>query len=570
MTDLIKSEGKKVSDKKRTSIFLNINISCIATSMLGTALTTALPPIMKDLNISVNTGQWLTSGFALFLAVMTPFTAYLITRFRTKRLYCIAIGFFIVGLTVCAFSNNFYMMMLGRIIQGCGNGLLSSMAQVIILTIFPPERIGTIMGWYGLSIGVAPIISPTIAGLLVDSVGWRMIFVIAIAIMSFSLICAVFVFEDVLPTMRKKFDGISLFISALAFGGITFAVGNMGTYNFVSYQVLLSLIVGIVSGIIFTIRQLHIEVPFLDVRVLKNMTFTISLTATVILQLILMGSAIIFPVYVQQIKGYSATISGLVVLPGSLAMAVISPFAGRIYDKIGMKILFTVGPLLLAISNFVLYFVNIHQSIWIVATINIFRCISFATLLMPLVTWAMKDIPKTKASDATALYNSIRFIGGAVGSALFISIMTKVSNAVADTKENPGMYGINIVFLIMSVLSVIVFILGIVGCKRQPITINTDIKNKDILDVKKPLPEMISKDITDIEIVIDGKEKIYDGISVKSDTDTIIDERISIDELSIKDNKSDADTIIETGNLFKGMTPLNTLDNELHNNNEKH
>jgi len=566
MNNLIKSEGKKVSNRKRTSIFLNINISCIATSMLGTALTTALPPIMNDLNISVNTGQWLTSGFALFLAVMTPFTAYLITRFRTKRLYCIAIGFFIIGLTVCAFSNNFYMMMLGRIIQGCGNGLLSSMAQVIILTIFPPERIGTVMGWYGLSIGVAPIISPTIAGLLVDSVGWRMIFVIAIAIMSLSLICAVFIFEDVLPTMRKKFDALSLVISALAFGGITFAVGNMGTYNFVSYQVLLSLIVGVVSGIIFTWRQLHIEVPFLDVRVLKNKNFSVSLTATVTLQLILMGSAIIFPVYVQQIKGYSATISGLVVLPGSLAMAVISPFAGRIYDRVGMKLLFTVAPLILAISNFIIYFIDIHQSIWVIAIINIFRCIAFASLLMPLVTWAMKDIPKTKASDATALYNSIRFIGGAVGSALFISIMTKVANAVADTKENPRMFGINIVFLVMSILSLLVLLLGIFGCKEKPIPKKNNTKQED-LDIKKPKQEMTTKDITDIEIVIDDKEKPDDSISINT-TSTIVDDAVSIDDLSIRD-KSDADTITENDNPlhnpFMRMTPLDSS----YDNNEK-
>ena len=515
MKKLIKSEGKTISPRKRTLMFLNINISCIAVSMLGTALTTALPPIMEDFNITVDTGQWLTSGFVLFLAVMTPFTGYLISRFRTKRLYCVAIGFFIVGLTVCAFSNNFYTMMLGRIIQGCGNGLLSSMAQVIILTIYPPERIGTVMGWYGLSIGVAPIISPTIAGLLVDSVGWRMIFVIAIAIMSLSLLCAVFIFEDVLPTMRKKFDVISLFISALAFGGVTFAVGNIGTYDFVSYQVLMSLIIGIISSVIFAWRQLRIEVPFLDIRVLKNLDFSVSLTATVILQLLLLGSSIIFPVYVQQIKGYSATISGLVVLPGSLAMAVISPFAGSIYDWVGMKLLFTIGPTILAISNYAIFHIDVHQSIWIVSFINVFRCIALASLLMPLVTWAMKDVPKIKASDATALYNSIRFVGGAIGSALVISIMTKVANTIGKDKENPRMYGINIVFLIMSILSVIILIVGIFGCrqpfiqKRKGKDHNKNNKNNENEEIikKSSKEEMVSTDVkvTNVEIIVEDK-----------------------------------------------------------------
>ncbi|KAG4094647.1 major facilitator superfamily transporter [Neocallimastix lanati (nom. inval.)] len=540
MDNLIKTEGKKVSDKKRTSIFLNINVSCIATSMLGTALTTALPPIMEDLNMTVNTAQWLTSGFILFLAVMTPFTAYLISRFRTKRLYCIAIGFFIVGLTICACSNSFWMMMLGRIIQGCGNGLLSSMAQVIILTIFPPERIGTIMGWYGLSIGVAPIISPTIAGILVDSVGWRMIFIIAIAIMSISLICAVFVFEDVLPTMNKHFDVISLFFSALAFGGVTLAVGNMGTYKFVSWEVLFALIVGLVTSVIFAYRQLHIEVPFLDIRVLKNWDFSVSLTATVVIQLIFMGTSIIVPVYIQQIKGESATISGLVTLPGSLVWTVISPFAGKIYDKIGMKLLFIIGSVILIFSNLPIFFISIHHSVWIFSGINVFRSLACGALLMPLVTWAMKDIPKIKASDATALYNSIRFIAGAVASALFISVMTKISNASVGKKESPQMYGINVVFLIMTFLSVILLLIGIFGCKEKFI-------KKRVIEEEKAVKEMTMKSFSDVEIDID-KEKTLDNISVKegSENGTVIDidNEISIDDLSVKD-KSDADTIID-------------------------
>jgi len=568
MKKLIKSEGKTISPRKRTLMFLSINISCIAVSMLGTALTTALPPIMEDLHIDVNTGQWLTSGFVLFLAVMTPFTGFLVSTIRTKKLYCIAIGFFIIGLTICACSNSFFLMMLGRIIQGCGNGLLSSMGQVIILTVYPPEKIGTMMGWYGLSFGVAPVISPTIAGLLVDSIGWRMIFVIAIAIMSLSLICALFVFEDVLPTMRKKFDIISLFISALAFGGVTYAVGNMGTYNFVSLQVLFSLIVGIVSGIIFTYRQLHIEVPFLDVRVLKNKDYAISLTATVVMQLLIMGTAIIFPVYVQQIKGYSATVSGLVVLPGSLVMAVLSPFAGKFYDKLGMKILFTISPLVLIFSNLTVYFVDVHQSIWVISIINTFRCIAFACILMPLVTWAMKDVPKYKTSDATALYNSIRFIGGAVGSALFISIMTKVANTIGKNKEDPRMYGINIVFLIMSILSVIAFLIGIFGCRDSFLKKKGQKETKE-MEIKKPEQETVTKDDLDkskVEIVIDRENS-------KSDTGTVIDHELSFDNISIKD-RSDAETIIDyelsMNEMVKDISDINIETNGENKNNENH
>ncbi|KAG4103632.1 lincomycin resistance protein LmrB [Neocallimastix lanati (nom. inval.)] len=437
MDNKIIYEGKKVTDKERTLIFINFIISCIASSMLTTALNTALPPIMKDFEIDFNTGQWLTSGFSLFISIITPLSAYLITSIKTKKLYCLALLFFITGLTICALSPNFWIMMLGRIIQGCGNGLLTAMGQVIILTIYPPEKRGTIMGWFGLSIGFAPIIAPTIAGIIVDYVGWRMIFVISITIMVISLIFALFVYKNVLPIIEKSFDIVSLFISALAFGGITLVIGNMGKYKFVSFQVLMLLIIGIISIVLFVIRQLRLKTPLLDIRVLKDPMLFISIVSTVLVQLFLLGSTVIFPIYVQQLKKESVTISGLVILPGSLLMALISPVVGKFYDKFGIKLLLLSSSIIILISNLSLFFINIHASIWIVAIIQVFRCLALGLIFTPILTWGMTNIPKTKTSDATALLNSIRNLGGAIGSALFVSIMTGVAKTIGSEKENP-------------------------------------------------------------------------------------------------------------------------------------
>jgi len=454
-------EGKKVNDRERTLIFINFIISCIASSMLTTALTTALPPIMKDFNIDFNTGQWLTSGFSLFIAIITPLSAYLITSVKTKRLYCIALTLFMTGLIICALSPNFWVMMIGRIIQGCGDGLLTAMGQVIIFTIYPPEKRGTIMGWFGLSLGFAPIIAPTLAGILVDYIGWRMIFVVSIVIMLFSLIFALFVFKDVLPIIDKEFDTLSLFISAFAFGGITLALGNMGKYKFVSVQVLALLIIGIISIILFIKRQLHLKTPFLDIRIFKDISYSISLVSIVLVQLFLIGSTVIFPIYVQQLKMESATISGLVILPGSILMALISPVAGKIYDKFGIKHLLLISSVVIIISNLSLFFININASIWIVAVIQAFRCLGLGLIFTPMITWGMSNIPKTKTSDATALINSIRNVGGAIGSALFVSIMTGVAKSVENKKENPEMFGFNIVFLVMTILSFFFLLSGI-------------------------------------------------------------------------------------------------------------
>ncbi|MCM1412052.1 MAG: MFS transporter [Lachnospiraceae bacterium] len=268
-------ERKELTSKKRMLIFVNVVISCIACSMLATALSTALPPIIRDLDISVTTGQWLTSGYSLMMAITMPLTAFLVNRFPTKRLYCSAIMIFIVGLVVCAFSVNFPVMMAGRLLQAAGNGMLTSMAQVITLTIFPVEKRGTAMGWYGMSVGAAPIIAPTIAGIMVDFAGWRMIFIASLVIMVVSFVYALIVFEDVLDNVKKKFDVVSFVMSAFAFGGITLGIGNIGSYGFPDVQVILPLLLGIAGGSLFVYRQLHMDEPFLELRTLSNKDYAV-------------------------------------------------------------------------------------------------------------------------------------------------------------------------------------------------------------------------------------------------------------------------------------------------------
>lgn len=453
-----------ISDRKRTLIFINLVISCIASSMLATALTTALPPIIKDLSISVTTGQWLTSGYSLAMAVTMPLTAFLIDRFPTKRLYCIAMVIFLAGLMISALSVNFPMMMLGRLVQASGNGMLSSMAQVIILTIFPPEKKGSAMGLYGLSVGAAPVIAPTIAGMMIDVVGWRMIFIAAFVIMAIAFIYALIVFENVLENVNTKFDVLSFVLSALAFGGITLGIGNIGSYSFTDIQVWLILIIGIAAAVGFTKRQFSLANPFLELRILANRQYTVSVLGSMLLYFILMGSSILIPLYVQQVMGYSATISGLVMLPGSLVSALISPFAGILYDKVGMRILFITGSICMVVSNLLMGFIDMQTSIWTASGFNIIRSISTGCLLMPLVTWGSNNVKPEMTSHATALLTSLRTIAGAIGTAVFVAVMTLAADSsAAKYGDEAAMHGINVAFLAMSAISIIMMILAVVG-----------------------------------------------------------------------------------------------------------
>lgn len=462
------SDPVNITPKRRTMIFINIIISCIATSMLATALTTALPSMMVDFGISAATGQWLTSGYSLAMGIMMPLTAFLINRFPTRRLYLTAIVGFIVGLLLSALAPSFPVLMCGRVLQACGNGALTSMAQVIILTIYPPEKRGTAMGWYGLSVGAAPVIAPTLAGLVVDAYGWKMIFYAAAVIMVASFVLALVSFDNVLDTAKKKFDILSFVISAFAFGGLTLAVGNLGSYPFVSMQVLLLLVIGLAASVIFVYRQLHLAEPFLELRILKNKEYALSVIGSMLLYLVMMGSSVIMPLYVQTIMGYSATTSGLVTLPGSLVMAIVSPFAGKLYDKLGMKLLFLTGAVCMIVSSFGMAFVTMQTPIWLPAAYNVIRCVSIGCLMMPVITWGTSGLGKQSTAHATALLTSLRTIAGAIGMAVFVGIMTVVADHSAEAYgADAPIHGMNIAFLTMTLASAALLLIAVFGVKRS-------------------------------------------------------------------------------------------------------
>ena len=459
---------KQMTGRRRNLIFVSLIVSGIASSTLATAMTTALPSLIEHFGISTSTGQWVTSGYSLAMGMVMPLTAFLITRFPTKRLYLVGIGTFIAGLIFSIFAGNFGLMMVGRVLQACGNGILMSAAQVVILTVYPAEKTGTMMGTYGLATTAAPVIAPTIAGLMIDFLGWKSIFLLALVIMVFSFILSSIVFENVLELQDKKFDFPSFAESIFAFGGITLGIGNISSYGLLSLQAGLPLAVGAAVSVLFVLRQCGLEKPFLDVKILKNRNYAVSVISSMVLYLVMMGSSVMMPLYVQSVMGYSAVTSGLVTLPGSLATAVVSPFAGKLYDKMGIKRLFVVGAAALLISNAGMYFLTVNTPLAVAAGLNVIRNISIGSLMMPLLTWGTRSVNFRKVADASSLLTSLRTIAGSIGSAVFVGIMTAVSAASAQTYGDLAlMHGMNISFLCMAAGSLVLLCLSIWGVKKK-------------------------------------------------------------------------------------------------------
>lgn len=458
----------KLNDRQRLFIFINLMITGISTSMLTTAMTTALPPVVKYFGISTTTGQWMTSGYSLAMGIVMPLTAFLVKKIPTRKLYISGILCFIIGELASIFAPGFGVMMIGRVLQALGNGVLTSMGQVIILSIYPSSKKGTMMGWYGLASTAAPIVAPTIAGVLVDTVGWKYIFIYTMVIMMISLIMALINFKDVLELQNVTFDIISFVMSIFAFGGITLGIGNIGTYGIISLLAGVPLLIGMIAAIIFVIRQLKLDKAFLDVRILKKKGYTLAVISSVLLYLVMMGGSVLMPLYVQSVLGYSAVTSALVTLPGSLATAIINPLAGRIFDKMGIKKLFVTGSLCLLISNIGMYFVTMSTPLIASAALNVIRNVSIGCLMMPLFTWGTSYVDREKVADASTLLTSLRTVAGSIGSAVFVAIMSAVSiSSKAAYGNAAAMHGVNVAFISMSFSTLVMVAIAVFGVKEK-------------------------------------------------------------------------------------------------------
>lgn len=452
----------EIMKKTRNLIFLVLMISSIIGALLQTSLTTALPVIMEDLQISATTAQWLTSAYSLAMGIMVPATAFLLKRFKTKPLFLVGMSMYFCGLLFSANAFSFPALLFGRTLQALGNGVLLSMTQVVILTIFPIKQRGTAMGIYGLAVGAAPVLAPTITGLVIDYFDWHIIFWFSLVLVLMDIILAFFVMDNVLDNEKQKFDILSMIFSAIGFSGLLLGLGNLGTGHFLSLTIAFPLLVGLVSLLAFAFRQLRLNIPFLELRTFKNREFRLSVIVSMLLYAVMITGSTLFPIYIQIVRGLSATVSGLVMMPGSITMAIISPFAGKIYDKFGIRKLAVIGSAFMAVSCIGISFVGENTSIPYLILFYIIRLIAISCIMMPMVTWGMSTLENKYTSHGTALLTSLRTISGAIASALFVAIMT-YATALTNSGQKAvtaNTFGIDTAFIGISAVAVIQLIIA--------------------------------------------------------------------------------------------------------------
>lgn len=428
----IDMNGKPYS---RGLLMVTIIVGLFGTFLAGTMLATAYPTLMNEFNIEASTVQWLSTGFMLVTGVMIPITAWMMNRFSSKLLYIVGMGLFFIGNIICFAANSFPMLLTGRIVAALGGGILTPLGQSIAMSIFPPEKRGTIMGMVGLAIGVAPAIGPTLSGWIIDRFNWRMIFGITLPFIGLDLLLSFFFMKKVLPTKKIKLDTLSGILSIIGFGSLLYGVSEAGNDGWTSKVVISTIMIGVIFIALFCWRQFKLETPFLDIRLLKNWHFSLASLLGSIARIALVGVELVLPLYIQIVRGESAFHSGLMLLPGALLMGLMSPISGMLFDRLGARTLSIAGLTLLTLGTFNFTTLTTTTPIIEIVVLYAVRVMGITLVLMPSTTAGLNSLPLNKMNDGTAINNTLRQVLGAIGTAIFTTIYSNIQSDQMPSKH---------------------------------------------------------------------------------------------------------------------------------------
>ncbi|XJZ28973.1 DHA2 family efflux MFS transporter permease subunit [Bacillota bacterium Lsc_1132] len=415
-----KTERKSSKGKILTALMLGAFVAILNQTLLNVAI----PHIMNDLNISANTVQWLSTGYMLVNGIFIPVTAYLIEKFGTRKLFITSVFLFTIGSIICSISTNFSMLMLGRVIQASGAGVIMPLLMTVFFTLFPPENRGTAMGIMGIVMLFAPAIGPTLSGWIVEHYSWRLLFDVVIPIGVVDLILSILWMKDVTEVTNPKFDFPGLLFSTLGFGFLLYGFSEAGNKGWSSVTVLTSLIVGLISLAVFVWRELTTEKPMLDLRVFKYDIFTLTTIISMIINMAMFGAMILLPIYLQNIRGFTALQSGLMLLPGAIVMGIMSPIAGALFDKIGARWLAVTGLVITVITTWQFTSLNMTTSYSHILLLYVMRMFGMSFLMMTVMTEGLNQLPRHLGAHGTAAANTARQVAGSIGTAFLVTIMS--------------------------------------------------------------------------------------------------------------------------------------------------
>lgn len=451
--------GGEIPRKDMRVIWLLL-VAAFVAILNETTMGIAIPHLNTDLGIPPELGQWLTSAFMLTMAVVIPTTGFILQRFTTRQVFIAAMIAFSLGTLVALVAPGFAVLLIGRVIQAAGTGIMMPLLMTTIMNVVPPQSRGRMMGRVGLVISLAPAIGPTLAGAVLEFASWRALFGIILPIALIALAMGAKWMTNLGETRAVPLDVLSIPLAALGFGGIVFGLSQFGGEGGSGETTgIVSLVVGALSLGLFVWRQLvlqRIDDALLDLRVFRSSNFTLSVIIMSILALSMFGTLTLLPQYLQNVAGLNPLQSGLILLPGSLLMGLLGPIMGRVYDARGTRPLLIPGTILVSAALFFYSTVGEHTVWWVLIIVQAAMSVGLAMSFTPLFSASLGSLQRSLYSHGSAVLNTLQQVGGAAGVALLLVTYSSILHAGEQeglSTAVAGAPGARMAFLIAAIIS---------------------------------------------------------------------------------------------------------------------
>lgn len=445
---------------KKMNLLVLFIIAASLVTIAQSIITTGVVYLMSDFSVSSTQAQWSYSAFLLVVGVMIPLSAFISRRFSSKTIFFFSLIIFLLGSVICYFSTSLTILIIGRVLQAIGNGIIMPYVQILLLKSIPEEKWQTYMGFYGLIIAIAPVIGSFIGGFVITIHGWRTLFSFFTISTIILIVLGLIFVKDTSQTEDYPLDYLSVILSVIGCAGVMFGFTNVADYGFTHYLVILPIIIGIAALILFVRRQPKLDKPLINMDILKNRYFSVGTVFICILFFALNGCTALVPIFIQGVGYNSAIFSASVLLPGGLLIIVFNIIGPLLTNKIGIKKVLIMGCVfsIIGFGAMMLYtqdssfeFMTITQSI---------RYIGTGLALMPATTWTLTMV-SDKVEDGTAVNNTLRQLSAAIGSSIVVVMVAVLAGGSID-HNHASVVAFNQTSLILLVLHIVMLILTVV------------------------------------------------------------------------------------------------------------
>jgi MFS transporter, DHA2 family, lincomycin resistance protein len=415
--------------REHVKVIALLLVSAFVVILNETTMGVALPAVMEEFDIPESTGQWLTTGFLLTMAVIIPTTGWLLQRLGTRGAFILAMSLFSTGTFLAAIAPVFGLLLVARVVQASGTAIMMPLLMTTVMSTVPPHRRGRVMGNVSLVIAVAPALGPTVSGAVVTALGWREVFWVVLPIAAVSLLLGALLVRDVADRARTRLDPLSLLLAAVGFGGLVYGLSALG--EAAQHDLPVSPAVPLVAGAVFlglfVWRQLVLQrtdSALLDLRVFRAPGFSVGLSVMAVSMIAMFGMIIGLPLVLQRGMGLDALTAGLLMLPGGLLMGLLGPVVGRLYDRVGPRPLAIPGVAAVGVAMLLFASLSPTSPLWLVVVGHLVLSLGLAFIFTPTFTSALGGLRPGLYSHGSAAITTVQQLAGAAGTAMFVALLT--------------------------------------------------------------------------------------------------------------------------------------------------